>query len=260
MARAIRVISVQRGYDPRDYALIAFGGAGPLHACRLVKELDMKRVVIPRHPGILCAMGLLLTDLKTNFSATSLSLLDGHALDLLNEGFAGLDSQCHEWFEREHVAPESQGIGRSVDLRYVGQNYELAIPLPDGPITEATIETLLKAFSAEHLRSYGFVSEGEPIQVVTLRVEATGVVRKAEFPAFPEEGPDASAAIIGSRKVWMSEANDFVETKIYERALLKAGNEIPGPAIVEQLDATTVIPPGMTARVEPHLNLIIEVI
>lgn len=259
MARAIRVISVQRGHDPRDYALIAFGGAGPLHACRLAKELDMKRVVIPRHPGILCAMGLLLTDLKTNFSATSLSPLDEKSLQVLINGFAGLDKQCQEWFEREHVAKDQQGTGRTVDLRYVGQNYELAIPLPAGPITGETIDALLKAFSAEHLRSYGFVSEGEPIQIVTLRVEATGGVRKAEFPAYPEEGPYASAAVIGSRKVWMSEANGFVETKIYERSLLKAGNHVAGPAIIEQLDATTVIPPDMVARVEPHLNLIIEV-
>ncbi|WP_425052815.1 hydantoinase/oxoprolinase family protein [Psychromarinibacter sp. S121] len=260
MARAIRVISVQRGYDPRDYALIAFGGAGPLHATRLAKELEMQRVIIPRHPGILCAMGLLLTDLKTNFSVTALSPLDKAAAQTMKDAFAALDAQCGDWFAAEHVAPEAQGIARSVDLRYVGQNYELNIPLPAGPVGPDTVDALYAAFNAEHQRNYGFVSEGEPIQIVTLRVEATGGVKKAEFPAFPDAGHDASGAVVGKRDVWMSEVQSFVSCPIYDRAKLQSGNRVAGPAIIEQFDATTVVPPGMTARVEPHLNLIIEVL
>jgi N-methylhydantoinase A len=260
MARAIRVISVQRGYDPRDYALIAFGGAGPLHAARLAKELDMSRIVIPRHPGILCAMGLLLTDLKTNFSITSLRPLDAAALASIRDAFTALDVQCADWFANQRVAADRRGIARSVDLRYAGQNYELNIPLPDGPIVAATIDALLERFNTEHMRAYGFVSEGETIQVVTLRVEATGGVRKATFPTFPDAGPDASAAVTGRRQVWMSEARRFVPCPVYDRGRLKPGNRIAGPAVVEQLDATTVVPPGMTAHVEPHLNLIVEVL
>lgn len=259
MARAIRVISVQRGHDPRDYALIAFGGAGPLHATRLARELEMKRVVVPRHPGILCAMGLLLTDLKTNFSRTVLSSLSEEAAATMKDGFAGLEAQCQDWFVSEHVAVAARGIARSVDLRYVGQNYELSVPLPDGPVGLGTVQALLESFNVEHMRNYGFVSEGEPIQIVTLRVGATGGVRKAEFLAESNAGPDASDAITGTRDVWMSEAQDFVASPIYDRALLKSGNRIAGPAIVEQFDATTVIPPGTTAHVEPNLNLIIEV-
>jgi N-methylhydantoinase A len=152
MARAIRVISVQRGYDPRDYALIAFGGAGPLHAARLAKELEIGRIVIPRHPGILCAMGLLLTDLKTNFTATSLQRLDRAGLADMQAAFARLDRQCADWFDHQRVAPEKRAVARSVDLRYAGQNYELNIPLPEGPVGAATIDALLAGFNAEHQR------------------------------------------------------------------------------------------------------------
>ncbi len=260
MARAIRVISIQRGHDPRDFTLMAFGGGGPLHAARLAKELDMKRVLVPRNPGILCAMGLLLTDLRADFAATKLLPLAPESVTEVAEGFAGLVQRAEDWFVHEEIAPENRVLTRTADMRYAGQNYELAVPLPDGPVTAATLETLARGFADAHKQRYGFIAEGEAVQIVTLRLEATGKVRKAELPRYPEAGPDASGAITGQRPVWFPEAQDFVPTPIYSREALLPGNRFAGPAIVEQMDTTTVVPPGMTARVDPYLNLILEVV
>lgn len=258
MARAIRVISVQRGYDPRDYTLVAFGGAGPLHAARLARELDVTRILVPRNPGILCATGLLLTDLRADFAATRLLTLDTASLAPLAEAFAELDARAAAWFADEHVVEADRRTQRMVDMRYKGQNYEIAVPLPSGPIGPATLTALACSFAEAHRRLYGFIAEGEPIQLVTTRIEAIGIVPKARFPAFPDAGPDASAAIIGTRDAWLPEAGRFVACPLYDRDRLSPGNRIVGPAIVEQMDATTVVLPGMTGRVEPYLNLILE--
>ncbi len=258
MAKAIRVISVQRGHDPRDYTLVAFGGAGPVHAMRLAKELDISRILVPRNPGILCAMGLLLTDLRADFAATRLTTLDGAAIPVMADAFAGLQSQADHWFAEEDIPAAARKVARTVDMRYAGQNYELPVALPEGPITAASLAALAEGFAAAHRRMYGFVAEEEPVQLVTFRVEAAGVVDKAEFKPRADAGPDASPARIGARDVWLPEAGGFVSCPIYDREKLDAGNRIEGPAIVEQMDATTVILPGMVATVEPYLNLIVE--
>lgn len=258
MAKAIRVISVQRGHDPRDYALVAFGGAGPLHAARLARELEMKRIIVPRNPGIGCALGLLLTDLRANFATTRLATLGEGLVADMTGIFAGLEAQAEHWFAEEKVATADRRLRRTADLRYHGQNYELAVDVPDGPITAATIAALARGFAETHERLYGFVAEGEPVQLVTYRVEAIGHVPKAAFRPEPDAGPDASAAIIGSREVWFPEAGGFADCRVYDRDKLEAGNRIAGPAIIEQMDSTTVLLPGMTATVEPYLNLILE--
>jgi N-methylhydantoinase A len=258
MARAIRVISVQRGHDPRDYTLVAFGGAGPLHAARLAKELEIRRILVPRNPGILCAMGLLLTDLRADFATTRLTLLEPAVAPVIEAAFADLATQADHWFAEEEIPAEKRQIRRTVDMRYAGQNYELPVALPEGPVTEASLKALAEGFAAAHQRQYGFVAEEEAVQLVTFRVEATGLVAKASFTPQPDAGPDAGAAIIGKRDVWMPEAGGWVSCPVYDRAALKSGNRIAGPAIVEQMDATTVVLPGMTGRVEPYLNLILE--
>jgi N-methylhydantoinase A len=258
MARAIRVVSVQRGHDPRDYTLAAFGGAGPLHAARLARALDISRILVPRNPGILCAMGLLLTDLRADFAATRLCALAGSALADIADAFAALGRQADAWFAQEAIAPDARATLRSVDMRYAGQNYELAVALPDGPVTPATLDALAAGFEAAHRRSYGFVAEGEAIQLVTFRIQATGMVRKAVFDPQPDQGDDASHARIAMRDVWLPEAEGFVPCPVYDRERLRSGNRIAGPAIVEQMDATTLVLPGMTARVEPYMNLILE--
>ena len=258
MAKAIRVISVQRGHDPRDYALVAFGGAGPLHAARLARELEMKRIVVPRNPGICCALGLLLTDLRADFAATSLTLLKPGVEAKISGLFEGLVQQAEHWFAEEGVSAANRSVRRLVDMRYAGQNYELSIEVPDGPITSATLEALGAGFAAAHTRLYGYAAEDEPVQMVTFRTVATGAVPKAQFRPQPDAGPDASAAIVGTREVWFPETGGYVACPVYDRDKLKSGNRFMGPAIVEQMDATTVLLPGMSATVEPYLNLILE--
>jgi N-methylhydantoinase A len=253
MARAIRVISVQRGHDPRHYTLMAFGGAGPLHAARLARELDIRRVLVPANPGILCAMGLLLTDLRADFAVTRLLPAKNSAATELADGFSSLAAQAERWFEQEGIAAADRRLTRTVDMRYHGQNYELAIGY-DG----ATVHTLLARFAEAHRQRYGFATDEDPVEIVTLRLEANGVVRKAELKMHPETGPDASGAIATHRDVWLAETKGFVSTPIYARERLQPGNRFAGPAIVEQMDATTLVPPGMTARVDRWLNLILE--
>jgi N-methylhydantoinase A len=258
MARAIRVISVQRGHDPRDYTLIAFGGAGPLHAARLARELDIGRVLVPRNPGILCAMGLLLTDLRVDFAATRLLPLTADAVPEIGRACAALESQAQAWFAREGIGAEARRLARTVDMRYAGQNYELPVALPEGPIGTGVIDRLAGGFAQAHERMYGFVAEGEPVQLVTFRVQATGRVRKATLTPEPLAGSDATDAIRERREVWMPEKNASVACPVYERDGLKPGNRLIGPAVIEQMDATTLVLPGMQLDVDPYRNLILE--
>src|SRR5262245_9862610 len=160
MARAIRVISVQRGHDPRDYTLMAFGGAGPLHAARLAKELEIGRVLVPRNPGILCAMGLLLTDLRADFAATRLVPASDRSAAAVAEVFASLTQRAEQWFAQESIARVARRIIRTADMRYHGQNYELAVPVPDGPITPAAMQALADGFAEAHRQRYGFIADG----------------------------------------------------------------------------------------------------
>lgn len=258
MAKAIRVISVQRGHDPRDYALVAFGGAGPVHAARLARELGMKRIIIPKTPGVLCALGLLMTDLRTDFSATVLHRLDDVSPETVAALYASLGEQAETWFAAEAIAPSARVVSRTVDARYAGQNYEISVALPDGPITAETFTTIRERFTEAHRQLYGFVAEGEAIQLVTYRLAASGIVEKAAFRERPLEGEDSSAAVAGSREVWMAEAGGFTTCKLYNRDLLKPGNVVHGPAIIDQMDSTTVLPPGYVARADTYLNLIVE--
>jgi N-methylhydantoinase A len=135
-------------------------------------------------------------------------------------------------------------------MRYAGQNYEIAVPVPYGPITTATLQTLADEFAAAHTRLYGFAAEDETIQLVTFRIEAAGIVAKASFEPRPDQGPDASGAIVGSRTVWMPEAGGWISCPVYDRAKLDAGNRISGPAIIEQMDATTVVPPKARVKID----------
>ena len=258
MARAIRVISVQRGHDPRDYTLVAFGGAGPLHAARLAAELDIRRVLVPRNPGILCAMGLLLADLRADFATTRLLALSSPAIGEVEVIVAGLRRRCEAWFADAGIEANARRVALSVDMRYAGQNYELSVPLVPGPVSGATIDGLAAGFATAHQRLYGFVAENEPMQLVTFRAEATGIVRKAELRPTAEAGPDPRSAERGRRDVWLPEAGGFVSCPIYDRDGLAAGNRIAGPAIVEQMDATTLIVPGTNASVDPYLNLLLD--
>lgn len=250
MAKAIRVISVQRGHDPRNFALMAFGGAGPIHAARLARELECPRILVPPNPGILCASGLLMTDMVTDYTRTRLTPLDD-AAPVITEEFSRLEAAATAWFDAEGIAPTARSTVRRIDMRYAGQNFELSIPACD----PAALQTL---FEAEHERMYGYIAPEEPIQLVTFRIEATGRVPKSEIrAAIPGKGSDTPAPT-GYRDVWLTEAGGWTRTALFDRASLSPGDQIKGPAIVEQMDSTTLILPEQTASTDAYANIIIE--
>ncbi len=258
MAKAIRVISVERGYDPRDYTMLAFGGAGPIHAARLAKELDIPRLMIPKHPGIMCALGLLQADLRTNISLTRMAPLAAASLQAIDEGFAQLNERAQEWFEQEKIPAEDRRVTLAIDMRYGGQGYELTVERPEGLSGQALLDAMKAGFERAHMQLYGYVAAEEPIQIITLRVEAIGNVPKAEINSYPAATGDVKAAIVGERTVYLPELGGFTPCPLYDRTLLGPGHVVAGPAVVEQMDSTTLILPKQSATVDAQLNLIIE--
>jgi N-methylhydantoinase A len=177
-------------------------------------------------------------------------MLQSAAIPDIAEAFRSLADQAQEWFEHEDIAPDNQRTNRTVDMRYAGQNYELSVPLEDGPMSLAV---LAKDFAAIHRRLYGFAPDDEPVQLVTFRVEAMGIVPKATLTRSTGAGCTAQTE---QRPVWQT--GGFADCAVYDRDRLAPGDSFAGPAIVEQMDATTFVPAGMTARVDPWLNLILE--
>ncbi len=257
MLRAIRVVSVERGRDPRDFALLAFGGAGPLHAAPLAAELGVDTVLVPPQPGILCALGLLVEDLRTDYVRTRILALEPGVAPTLAAEFAPLESAARAWLEREGIHPAQRLLERQLDMRYAGQNYELPVACGHGAPDAAALR---QAFLLAHRQAYGYAAEDEAIQVVNLRVRAVGRVAPLRWAAeVPVHDPDPGPAQIGARDVYFDEAGGFVETPLYARDRLRAGHRMAGPAIIEQMDSTTVLPPGHTAHVHPSGTLAISV-
>jgi N-methylhydantoinase A len=241
MEKAIRVISVEKGYDPRDFTLVAFGGGGPLHACSLARALQVPRVLVPALPGALSAVGILLADTMREYSRTVMQAVDSD----LEGSFAELEGLGFIEFEAEGLKGESF---RSVDLRYTGQGYELNIPY--GPGMEAE-------FHALHKRRYGFANEIRPLEIVNVRVRVVAAAEPFEAPSEPLVEGDGAAALAGSRTVYFDGVPH--ETRLYERDRLHAGDAFTGPAIVSEYSSATILPPGDVLRVDTFGNLVIEV-
>ena len=256
MVRAIRTISIERGHDPRDFALMAFGGAGALHAGDVARALDMGHVIIPPAPGILCAQGLVVSDLKEDFVAAVRMPLAAAAMDALTVAAGDLRAAAEAWFTAEAVAPERRRVQLALDLRYRRQNFELTIDAnaPEDPSRMAPLNTLLARFYADHDRTYGFHTTEDPVEVVNIRLTAIGA---AETPS-PATSDGALAAPTGERAVWFT-AEQATLTPLYQRADLAAGADFVGPAIIDQTDATTVVHPGDRVTVDMAGNLLIEV-
>jgi N-methylhydantoinase A len=258
MARAIRVISVHRGYDPRDYALVPFGGAGPLHAARLAAELGSSTIVIPETPGAQSALGLLMTDIRSDFMRTQIVRVHEQDTTQLHDVLTDLSDQAVKWFDSEGIAPDRRSLTRSVDMRYTGQNYELAVDVPDGAVTADAVRQLIEAFESAHDRMYGYRSQNEPVEAVTFRVQAVGSVARADIVRSVPRGSKLSDAVVARRAVYLPEAGDHVDCPVYDRALLDVGHRLTGPAIIEQMDSTTLLLPSDTCEVDEMRNLIIR--
>ncbi|MDX2155662.1 MAG: hydantoinase/oxoprolinase family protein [Hyphomicrobiaceae bacterium] len=255
MMRAIRAVSIERGHDPRPFVLMPFGGAGALHAVELAREIGMRAILVPPSPGILCAEGLVAADLKESLVATCRTPLSADLTPVERE-LHRLESAANQWWKGERIAEADRQSQLVVDMRYIGQNYELGVAVPsDTGLKLPPREALAALFHAEHDRSYGHHDPDAPIEVVNLRVTAIGRLADIGAPQF--QGPPA-AEPVGSRPVWFS-GEAALESRIYWRPDLAPGTTIEGPAVIEQLDATTPIPPGYRASVDNGLNLVIGV-
>jgi N-methylhydantoinase A len=280
MARAIRTVSVGRGHDPRRFALVAFGGAGPLHACRLAELLDIPMVVVPPRPGVLSTWGMLDTDIRATFVRTvgtaQRHMGDGGAgVPTLDAVWAELEAQARVWLEGEQVPRAQMRFERAADLRYEHQSFELTCPLGEGPLTPERLSALVSTFHAEHRRLYTYDLPNAPIELVTLRVTAIGALPKRAAPAPESLAPgggrvavraetlassgEARAEMIrrGDRMVYFR-GRGFMNTPIYPREGLTPGTSFDGPAIIEQSDATPLVAPGFRARVDEAYNLLLE--
>jgi N-methylhydantoinase A len=261
MARAIRTVSVGRGHDPRRFALIAFGGAGPLHACRLAELLEIPAVVIPPRPGVLSTWGLLDTDIRATFVRTAgiaERRASGADLPRLEAAWIGLESEARAWLDGEQVPRDRQRFERGADLRYEHQSFELTCPLGDGPLTPLRLEGLIATFHAEHRRLYSYDLPRAQVELVNLRVTAVGVLPKRATPsAAVATSADARGAVIDQRAVYFR-SGGVAPVPVYSRERLAPGMAFAGPAIVDQDDATCLVKPGFGARVDSAHNLLLE--
>ena len=235
------------GIDPREYACLAFGGAGPMMACFLARALSMQEVVVPPTPGVLSALGGLIADLKSDFIRTVYMDLTETAAPEIDAAYSALEAQARDWLLNEQAFEGPHRIQRSAELRYRGQSFEIDTPVaPDSGITG-----MAESFHREHERVYGHADRHAPIQAIALRVVISGAVAKPAFPTHPlEPGPAPEA---GRARVWMDGAHH--DAAIYRRKDLRAGQTFHGPAVVVQDDCTTVVPPDFAGRVDEHTNL-----
>jgi N-methylhydantoinase A len=254
MVGAIRLVSVQRGHDPRDFALLAFGGAGPLHANALADAMAIPTTVVPPEPGVASAVGLLLADLAHDFMRTHVTRLAGVDLQELTRIYGGFEREGTEVIAGEALAARVRFV-RTMDLRYVGQSYELRIPVPDGALEPAHLSQIAEQFHAEHQRSYGFAAPEEPVELVNIRLTAVGEVGKPQSLR-AAEAPATTARPRTTRRVFFSETG-FVDTPVFDRDEVARGHHLAGPAIVEQDDSTTVIHPGYAGVGDPTGNILI---
>jgi len=259
MMGAVRVISVERGEDPREFTLVAFGGAGPLHAADIARNMGIRNVLVPPRPGLLSALGLLHADVRGDFSLTRLVTATPQTLGVINSGFDELRLRGTEWLRGEAETNARAKYGYLIDMRYAGQNYELSLEVQGGKLDAASLARLIGRYHRRHQVTYGYDLRGHPVEVVNLRLVVT-VARTA--PPHEKHHPvrgTAKDAVRGRRKVWFPETG-FVATPVYERERLPAGCRITGPAIVEQMDTTTVVPPRAKLRNDRlgYLHLEIE--
>ena len=257
MARAIRTVSIGRGHDPRQFVLVAFGGAGPLHACRLAELLDIPAIVIPPTPGVLSTSGLLSTDLKNDYVQTCYQEGPQYDLARIAAVYTNLEDQALAWLQAEQVPSAAQRLVYAADLRYAHQSFELTCPMPAGHVTLALVQDLVAAFHREHRRLYSYDLPNAPVELVNLRVTAIGLLPKLQPQITSAESSSRTGALAGSRPVYFDQLGGFVDTPCYTRARLAPGMTFEGPAIVDQDDTTTVIFPDFHATVDPVGNLIL---
>jgi N-methylhydantoinase A len=259
MVRAIRTISVERGYDPRGYCLMPFGGAGPLHARDVAHNLGIERILVPPAPGIVCAHGLVVSDLKEDFVIGERIRVTAETLDSMRKIVDTLVTTAQRWYTTENILPDTRQIEIRLDMRYVGQNFELAVPLSEGTdvsvVTLDDHETLRQKFFQIHETNYGYFNSEDPIEIINFRLTARGRI----YPLISFH--HLSANRISTKEPTVREVmfnNDRPATcSVYQREIITPGESFRGPAVFEQLDATTIIYPDDIAEIDTEGNLLI---
>ncbi len=251
MADAVRLISISRGYDPRDFALVAFGGAGALHGADLARELAIPVVIVPPNPGVTSALGCLLVDVQHDLAESYIRAAAEADPAMIEAEFNQLEAEAHERLSHEGIPPERRMVERTVDMMYQGQWRSLAVPA-GSPV--ASVSDLVAAFHRQHEREYNFRRDDAPVEIYRLNLRAVGLVPKAEMAE--REPGGAMPDPVARRQVWFDGAAH--DTPVHRRDALPSGARFSGPAIVEQLDSTTVIPPGSAAEVDRFLNIVIR--
>ncbi len=256
MERAIRTISLERGYDPRLFTLVPFGGAGPMHACELAQELGIPRVMVPSRPGILSALGVAIADIVKDYSRTV--MLRGADLDRVRveEEFQGMEGQARTEMAGEGLALDKMAVRRFLDVRYVGQSFELTVEYPSRIPRSDLAKVIGDSFYKAHLRRFGYADRNEPVEVVNLRLKLDVAMEKPSIEEQTAGKADPSAALIGEAEVVFQEG--ALASALYQREELVCGNRISGPALVIQMDSTTVLPPGWGGGVDTFGNLLLE--
>jgi len=257
MAGALRLVSVQRGYDPRDFALVAFGGAGPMHANAVAALMGSYPVIIPPAPGVLCAEGDLVADFREEFSRTFIRTVESVEAAEVIDILKGLGDEAMAWLEREGIEEPRRELTYNVDLRYYRQGYEIPVEVNLGELGDKGTDLLVQRFNEMHEQFYGYRMEDTACEIVNLR--AVGVGKVPDPPvreAAAAESADPSAAIVGDHQVYRE--GEWIPCKIYDRGKLKTGNKVSGPAIISEYDSTTVVLAGFTAEIDRYANILIN--
>jgi N-methylhydantoinase A len=247
---------VQRGHDPRDFALVAYGGAGPLHANALAKLMGSFPVIVPPAPGLLCAIGDLVADFRDEFAQTYIRLLDEASGTDVADILDTLGGHAKQWLEGEGIDAGDQRIAYSADMRYHRQGYEIPVALDPEDVRGNGLADLEERFNGLHEQLYGFRMPDTACEIVNLRAVGSGAVPKPELPTGSPGSADASGAVVDEQQVVFD--GQRVATKIYDRSKLEPGATLDGPAIVTEFDSTTVVLPGYTAQVDANYNLLIN--
>jgi N-methylhydantoinase A len=256
-ANALRQVTVAKGLDVRDFTLTTFGGSGSLLACRLMDILNLPRTLVPPNPGNVSAFGLLTVDVRNDYVQTVVARHTDLDVAAVEAGFAGLEDRAREALDGEGFAREAQRMQRSADLRYVGQAFEVRVPVADGVLDPAAAEAVAAAFHAAHRQLYGYDFADDPrqsVEWVNLRVSGIGPIRRPDVVRLPPPTGGTDRAVTGSRRVFF---DDWLDTPTYDRARLGPRDVVPGPAIVEEFGSTVPVHPGFAATVDDFGNLLL---
>jgi N-methylhydantoinase A len=257
MAASLKEISLDRGRDPRDFALVAFGGAGALHAVFLAKRLGIKRVIIPCHAGVFSAYGAVVMDYKNDHEKTFYEPLAAVDLDELNHQYRTLDQKGFDIMHRQGVVPKDVRIVRNAQIRYIGQTYEVETPVPGGQIDPAALQAIACNFHQAHAREYGFAEEKFPVAFVNLRSTAIGKTDPAQVADLGAENTHRGPQEIERRQVFF-EGHGFVATTVFDRRRLPAGFRVSGPAVLEDASATAIVAHEMDGVVDDYGNVVVN--